>query len=387
MAKHTTGRQTNKRTASNGGAGALPPDPKTPKAAPDPAPDAPMAEADSTERRLSDLEDRDLAAREIIKGLAEEVGQLKELCKQQGEQLRASTAERVRLTAQLTAMTQERDAALAGRTQQAGNSNTRAASGASEPVHMQLERAQRDANRYKVVIFPKGRSVNAQQIRAQLMAVYGLPTKDVLQVFPVKTLWIVRLATPQQTLDLLHSWYSLYKATGWGMDQALTRQQLQERALIKDQFKELKAAGGRPCWRGSELYVRMRTGVKPAAEWDPTQALPARQAATTHAAPAAGPRGTAAAAPAATAAAGEGPATAGAETPAVTQPGGPQSATAATVPAAAAPASAAATTAAPGGAPSGSGVDPRAPDYDPLPQGPRPDTPRPRRGSLKDKTA
>lgn len=348
-----------KRGASTGGNGAVPPASKASKPTKDLADDVAMlrarledaeARVQQLESRSQDLLARDEVSRELIAALRARNQTLEASCKVSEETVKALQA----LCDQLRA-----EAAAAASPTPGGA----APAPSTEAVQQQLERSQRDSNQYKVVLFPKGRAADAQSIRAKMVGLFGLPSKDILQVFPAKTVWIIRFATAQMARDVLRGWYTLFRATGWGLDQALTRQQLQERALLRPQFQELKQAGAHPIWRGSELYVRTRFGIRPAAQWSPASALPPRRS------PAAGPG---AAAP-----------------PAAASPQAPTAAAAASAAAAAAPAPAAAAPVYPGppgsghGAPGGSGVDPLAADYDPLP----PRRPSGRGAASKEKAA
>ena len=336
-----------KRGASNGGNGAVPPASKASKLTKDLSDEVAMLRAQVTdsEARIKQLEALALEFRaraevsgEVIAALQVRNNALEESSKAREQALQELQATCDRLMAEAAAGPTPPGAA-------ASRSNT-------EAVQQQLERSQRDSNQYKVILFTKGQAADAQIIRAKFVGIFGLASKDMLQVFPAKTVWIIRFATAQLARDVLRAWYTLFRATGWGLDQALTRQQLRERALLRPQFQELKQAGAHPIWRGSELYVRTRFGVRPAAQWSPEAALPPRRS---HAA------GPGAAAP-----------------PAAGRPQAPSTAAAATAAAASTAATGAAAPAAGGpvypgppgsarDAPGGSGVDPLAADYDPLP--------------------
>ena len=90
------------------------------------------------------------------------------------------------------------------------------------------------------------------------------------------TLGSVMLISRTFTLTALQRWYAFKQLSGWGLDQALTKQQQDERSTLKPRFLELKTAGAFPRWHGSEIFVRVQAGVRPATQWNPAQCVPPR---------------------------------------------------------------------------------------------------------------
>jgi hypothetical protein len=151
-----------------------------------------------------------------------------------------------------------------------------AGAGAPMPESDKVEQLLRAANTCKVVVFPRGASTTSEAVCFQLRAAAGLPDYATAGAFKAGSVWIVSMINRKFTIDVLKSWYSFSQLTRWGLDQALTKKQLAERAANKGRFQELKAAGAFPRWHGSDIFVRLQAGVRPAAQWDPQLRVPPR---------------------------------------------------------------------------------------------------------------
>lgn len=166
---------------------------------------------------------------------------------------------------------------LLDRLNQQRGSSTSATAGPMPEGSARVEQLLRAANACKVVLFTKGSATSAADVCAKLRAAASLPDYATVEAFLAGSVWIVRLHNRSFTLEVLKKWHSLRQLTGWGVDQALTKTQLAERASLKARFMELKAARALPRWHGSEIFVRMEgLGVRPAAQWLPSKAVPPR---------------------------------------------------------------------------------------------------------------
>jgi len=211
-------------------------------------------------------------------------------------------------------------------------------SGATAPPRPESERVEellRAANACKVIVFTRGAAAASGDVCFKLRAAAGLPDHATAGAFKAGSVWIVSLINRHFTIEVLKKWYAFSQLTRWGLDQALTKMQLAERTTRKPHFMQLKAAGAFPRWHGSDIFVRMTTGVRPAAQWNVELRLPPRQRGPPPAAAAAPtnpprqpPTAAAAAASAGVAASAAAPAAAGAAAPA-THPRQPPSAAAA----------------------------------------------------------
>ena len=173
-----------------------------------------------------------------------------------------------------------------------------APSAAPVPDSDRVERLMRAANDCKVVVFTRGAPTTSTEVCAKLRAAAGLPDYAVAEAFKAGSVWFVKLISRTFTLTALQRWYAFKQLSGWGLDQALTKQQQDERSALKPRFLELKTVGAFPRWHGSEIFVRVQAGVRPATQWNPAQCVPPRPRAN----PAAAAPGAAATAPGAAAA-------------------------------------------------------------------------------------
>ena len=164
-------------------------------------------------------------------------------------------------------------------------------SGATAPPRPESERVEellRAANACKVVVFTRGATTTSRDVCFKLRTAAGLPDHATAGAFKAGSVWIVSLTTRHFTIEVLKQWYGFSQLTRWGLDQALTKMQLAERATRKPEFMGLKAAGAFPRWHGSDIFIRMTTGVRPAAQWNVQLRLPPRQRGPPPAAAAAG---------------------------------------------------------------------------------------------------
>jgi hypothetical protein len=148
----------------------------------------------------------------------------------------------------------------------------------SPSAEQRIEQLLRAANACKVVVFPRGAITTAAEVCTKLQTAASLPAYATSGAVQAGSVWIVSLVSRTFALQVLTRWYSFYQLTRWGVDQALTHTQLAERATNKPRFMELKAARAFPRWHGSEIYVRMKQGVRPASQWNPQMALDPRPA-------------------------------------------------------------------------------------------------------------
>lgn len=191
--------------------------------------------------------------------------------------------------------------------------------GLQSSAEQRIEQLLRAANACKVVVFPRGTATTADEVCTKLQTAASLPAYATSGAVQAGSVWIVSLVSRTFALQVLTRWYSFYQLTRWGVDQALTRAQLAERATLKPRFMELKAAGAFPRWHGSAIFVRMQHGVRPADQWNPQMALPPRPRGPP---PATTPPGATTYAAAAAAASPSGPAPATAATAPVTRAAG-----------------------------------------------------------------
>ena len=164
-------------------------------------------------------------------------------------------------------------------------------SGATAPPRPESERVEellRAANACKVVVFTRGATTTSRDVCFKLRTAAGLPDHATAGALKAGSVWIVSLTTRHFTIEVLKQWYGFSQLTRWGLDQALTKMQLAERATRKPEFMGLKAAGAFPRWHGSDIFIRMTTGVRPAAQWNVEPRLPPRQRGPPPAAAAAG---------------------------------------------------------------------------------------------------
>ena len=139
-----------------------------------------------------------------------------------------------------------------------------APSAAPVPESDRVERLMRAANDCKVVVFTRGAQTTSTEVCANLRAAAGLPDYAVAEAFKAGSVWFVKLISRTFTLTALQRWYAFKQLSGWGLDQALTKQQQDERSTLKPRFLELKTAGAFPRWHGSEMvYDRPRSGTQP----------------------------------------------------------------------------------------------------------------------------
>ena len=208
--------------------------------------------------------------------------------------------------------------------QQSSGTPSGATAGPMPDGSARLEQLLRKTNSTKLVVFTKGAVTSAAEVCDKVRDAASLPAHATVEAFKAGSVWIVKMHNRSFTLEALKKWFALRQLTGWGLDEALTKTQLAERASRKPRFLELKAAGAFPRWHGSEIYVRMQgLGVVPAAQWLPSRAVPPRPRGSTGAAT---PGAAATAAAAAPAAAGVGTSTAAAATAAPTAGAGSSSA-------------------------------------------------------------
>ena len=151
-----------------------------------------------------------------------------------------------------------------------------APSAAPGPESDRVERLMRAANDCKVIVFTRGAQTTSTEVSAKLRAAAGLPDYAVAEAFKAGSVWFVKLISRTFTLTALQRWYAFKQLSGWGLDQALTKQQQDERSTLKPRFLELKTAGAFPRWHGSEIFVRVQAGVRPATQWNPAQCVPPR---------------------------------------------------------------------------------------------------------------
>ena len=170
------------------------------------------------------------------------------------------------------------------------------------PESERIEQLHRAANACKVVVFTRGAAATSADICSKLRAAADLTDYATAGAFKAGSVWIVSLINRHFTIEVLKKWYAFFQLTRWGLDQALTKMQLAERATRKPRFMELKAAHAFPRWHGSDIFVRMTTGFRPEAQWNVELRLPPRQRGAPQAAAAARGAGAAVGAAAETAA-------------------------------------------------------------------------------------
>ena len=117
-----------------------------------------------------------------------------------------------------------------------------APSAAPVPESDRVERLMRAANDCKVVVFTRGAQTTSTEVCAKLRAAAGLPDYAVAEAFKAGSVWFVKLISRNFTLTALQRWYAFKQLSGWGLDQALTKQQQDERSTLKPRFLELKTA-------------------------------------------------------------------------------------------------------------------------------------------------
>lgn len=230
-----------------------------------------------------------------IETLQEQVRELTESFTEQIERTKAELAVAKEVIKQLQKEKAELDAKV---TEAQRQRPVPAPSAAPFPESDRVERLMRAANDCKVVVFTRGASTTSTEVCAKLRAAAGLPDYATAEAFKAGSVWFVKLISRTFTLTALQRWYAFKQLSGWGLDQALTKKQQDERSALKPRFLELKTAGAFPRWHGSEIFVRVQAGVRPATQWNPAQCVPPRPRAN----PAAAAPGAAATAPGAAAA-------------------------------------------------------------------------------------
>ena len=111
-----------------------------------------------------------------------------------------------------------------------------APSAAPVPESDRVERLMRAANDCKVVVFTRGAQTTSTEVCAKLRAAAGLPDYAVAEAFKAGSVWFVKLISRTFTLTALQRWYAFKQLSGWGLDQALTKQQQDERFTLKPRF-------------------------------------------------------------------------------------------------------------------------------------------------------
>lgn len=150
----------------------------------------------------------------------------------------------------------------------------------------EAEQLRRRLNRNEVVIFPRDTEPTEAQVRLLIETAAQITAHSITSVRNVKmkqggSLWLVQFADWESTRKTLQAYYSLQQlsmdyyqdAKGWGVDQALTPQQLQQRKAEAETFKQLKAAGAFPRYHGADIFVVCTDGLVPASSWDASKKL------------------------------------------------------------------------------------------------------------------
>ena len=148
------------------------------------------------------------------------------------------------------------------------------------------EQLRRRLNRTKVVIFPRNTEPTEAQVRLIVEVAAHLPSHSITGARRVSLkqggcLWVVQLSDCESTRKTLQAYYSVQQLSmdffqdpkGWGLDQALTPQQLQQRKAESATFQQLKAAGAFPRYHGADIYVVCIDGLVPANQWDASKKL------------------------------------------------------------------------------------------------------------------
>lgn len=150
-----------------------------------------------------------------------------------------------------------------------------------EEATAQNEEFRKRANSTKVSVKGVSEATTKDEVKTQVLAVTeGLPAHAILDVYQSGPCRIVVLNTLASAIQVLKAQNKLYRATQWRMDRCLTKKQREARAALGPRYLELKQAGAYPRFHGTALMVRMTSGVKPEAEWNPALKLPPRPAAT-----------------------------------------------------------------------------------------------------------
>lgn len=147
----------------------------------------------------------------------------------------------------------------------------------------QLEEERKKANRRKVVVKNVPGTVSNAEVAKRVLEVAGQPASGsasapvVVETYTSGRVRVLVLGTWQHALVVLKAARLLgaHPATrGWRLDRCYTKQEREKRTALWPLFQQLREAGARPRYHGTELYVKMTTGIKPAAEWDPAKKLP-----------------------------------------------------------------------------------------------------------------
>ena len=139
----------------------------------------------------------------------------------------------------------------------------------------ECEKLRQAANRTRLVLWGAPPGTTKEAIKNSLAKeAAGVTVANILDAYESGPCWIVVVDSVATFLKLLSNRSSIRATLNWSLDRSTTRQQ---RALRKEQqgrYKELKEAGARPRFHGAQLMVKMSSGIKPAAEWNPALKLP-----------------------------------------------------------------------------------------------------------------
>jgi len=150
----------------------------------------------------------------------------------------------------------------------------------NEKLEAENEKLRQAANRNRLVIKGVPADISNEAVKAKVLEVTeGLPQHSVLDIYQSGPCRIVVLDTLISAIRVLKAQSRLWRDTQWRMDRSLTKKQREARGAQTERFKALRQAGAFPRFHGTTLMVRMTSGVKPEAEWDPALKLPPRPAA------------------------------------------------------------------------------------------------------------
>jgi len=150
----------------------------------------------------------------------------------------------------------------------------------TEKLEAENEKLRQAANRNRLVIKGVPADISNEAVKAKVLEVTeGLPQHSVPDIYQSGPCRIVVLDTLINAIRVLKAQSRLWRDTQWRMDRSLTKKQRETRGAQTERFKALRQAGAFPRFHGTTLMVRMTSGVKPEAEWDPALRLPPRPAA------------------------------------------------------------------------------------------------------------
>ena len=139
----------------------------------------------------------------------------------------------------------------------------------------ECEKLRQAANRTRLVLWGATPGTTKEAIKNSLAKeAAGVTVANILDAYESGPCWIVVVDSVATFLKLLDNRSQIRTAYKWSLDRSTTRKQRALRKAQQGQFQELKEAGALPRFHGATLMVKMSSGIKPAAEWDPALKLP-----------------------------------------------------------------------------------------------------------------